>query len=1116
MQTKTLVKISVAAMLLMAGNRVEAQNLLPQLDPVENNQFYNAAMRKVEAKTAAEKLENRMATSQSDAKAIVEQMMQENGITTRAQVPAYVAQAEEEEHPLTFIGMCQVAFYPDGNLYLPYGMYKFSTKNGLKREPLSPSVNACINFGSAYIGNTLHGYSNIKLPDTGEARSLAYYAWDTDTWLPLENSGYRESNIALISDYDPVTKKVYGIDYADNWDYMYELNTYDFETREQTLVANFDDRIACMAINSKGEAYVLTYTRELCRFDLTTAEFTSIGTLDAEVSFALQDMTFDMRTDKLYLCVSSGSRYSGMIGNLFEVDTTDAHTRLIGYLPEAEEYTCLRVLYTPEDDCPADIADLAMQFVDATSKGSITFTMPSTTMAGQALTGTMDYVVEVDDVELTRGTANAGEQIALDVEAEKEGTHKVVVVVSNAIGEGNRNVAVAFKGNDTPIVRDLTLDFNAETGDAVLNWTANNGEFGGYVNPATQTFTVVRYPDMVKVADNLTECTFTDNLSELYYHGYSYEVTACSDGVAGIAVLSDVVRTGKPHVTPYTVDLRSYNDSTQFTMIDANQDGFGWFIAAVETVTDVYQYRLDYPGSPSADADDWALLPPLTLEAGYAYNLSFDASPTTSSYNEILAVAMGENDDPTTFTTLMEPTRVEGAIRAMQHYDVTVIPDHDGVYRIGFHALSPQSQSVLFVAEISIEKLANLQAPASASSLAVTPGADGDLTATIEFDAPATTFNGDALATISQVDIYRNNGKLIATLTDVKPGQHVVYEDLDAVNGLVTYTITVTNEYGQSVPVEVEAYVGEDVPSEPTGFYAVDNLDGTVTLNWDKEPGAGIHGGYVDGDLLTYIVYMYDGYYMVPVISVEDNTYTVEDLEFGEEQELYYFAVAAVNDLGSSQPVETSIFVGQPDGIPYIETFESGILNHVWSYTTNDPYGFVDIFSGLSADDDGCATGFYADKMGSHALLRSGKISLQDVAGPTFSFAFYNVPNLDDAITALVYVDGKPQPDTLCYHSMLEDGFERGWYSATVKLEKYCKANYIELAFDFYVAATALPYVLIDDIQIVEDITSIEKLEDTSTTAYRMYDFMGRKTGKTSGFGIRINNKGFAEKVIMK
>lgn len=1116
MQTKTLVTISVAAMLLMAGNRVEAQGLLPQLDPVENNQFYNAAMRKVEAKTAAEKLENRMATSQSDVKAKVEKVMQEHNITTRAQVPAYVAQDEELEHPITFMGMCQVAFYPDGRYYLPYGIYKFGSRNGFVRESLCDDLDACINFGSAYIGNKLHGYSNIQLNDPNAVATYCYYGWDTDTWLPVENSGYRDNKMAIVSDYDPVTQKVYGYGDPSDWSYNFSFNTYDYVTKEKKFICNTDDYILCMAINSHGEAYVLNGDYELCRLDLTNGQTTPVGCLDVDVFEALQDMTFDERTDKLYLCISSGTPDGEIAGNIFEVDTNDAHTRLVAYLPEAEEYTCLRVLYTPEDDCPADIADLKMRFDGSSSEGKITFTLPATSMIGQPLSCVMNYVVEVDDEPFATGSGDAGEQIMLPVSIEKEGTHKVVVVVSNTIGEGNRNVAVGFVGNDTPMVRDLTFDFDAESGDAVLNWTATSGKFYGYVDPSTQTFRVVRYPDMVVVADNLPECTFTDNLSEVGYHGYSYEVTACVNGEAGVAVRTDVVRTGKPHVTPYTVDLRSYNDSTQFSMIDANQDGFGWYIAAVETDADVYQYRLDYPGSPSADADDWALLPPLTLEAGYAYNLSFDASPITSGYNEILAVAMGENDDPSTFTTLMEPTRVEGAIRAMQHYDVTVIPDHDGVYRIGFHALSPKSQRVLFVAEISVEKLANLQAPATVSSLAVTPGEEGDLTATIEFDAPATTFNGAALAAISQVDIYCNNGKLVTTLTDVTPGQHVVYEDLDAVNGMVTYTVTVTNEYGVSVPVEAEAYVGEDIPSAPTGFYAVDNLDGTVTLNWNHEPGAGIHGGYVDSDLLTYNVLMYDGYDMVPVSSVEGNTYTVEGLEFGEEQELYYFAIVAVNDLGNSQPTQVSVFVGKPYEIPFHETFEGGYLNHGWYYTTTDLWGSFEFFAGTSADDDDCTAGYYADEAGSHAYLRSGHICMEGVTGPTFSFAFYNVPGLDNAITAMVYTDGKPQPDTLCYHNMTEEGFEQGWYYTTVKLDAYSEAKYIELAFDAYVGTMDWPYVLLDDIRIVEDLTGIQQLQSAPSADYRMIDLMGRQTSKTAGFGIRISSNGIAEKIVRK
>lgn len=1116
MQTPTFVRISIAAMLAMAGNMVEAQRLMPQIEPVEDNMFYKAAMHQVKSTPADEKLQQLPPASPSEVKARVEKVMQEHNITTRAQVPAYVAQAEELEHPITFMGMCQVAFYPDGSLYLPYGVYKFGSRNGFVRESLCDDLDACINLGSAYIGNKLHGYSNIQLKDPNAAATNRYYGWDTDTWLPVENSGYRDNKMAVVSDYDPVTQKVYGFGSPTDWSYNFSFNTYDYVTKEKEFICNTDDYILCMAINSHGEAYVLNGDYELCHLDLTNGQTTPIGRLDVDVYVALQDMTFDERTDKLYLCISSGSPDGGMMGNIFEVDVNDAHTRLVANLPEAEEYTCLRVLYTPEDDCPADIADLMMRFDGSSSEGKITFTLPATSMIGQPLSCVMNYVVEVDDEPFATGSGDAGEQIMLPVSIEKEGTHKVVVVVSNTIGEGNRNAAVGFVGNDTPMVRDLTFEYDAESGDAVLNWTANSGKFYGYVDPSAQTFRVVRYPDMVVVADNLTECTFTDNLSEVGYHGYSYEVTACVNGEAGVAVRTSSVRAGKAYETPYSVALDSYNDSTQFTVVDVNQDGFSWTVAAVEVEMEVYQYRLMYEGSPVAKANDWVLLPPVMLEKDYAYSLSFDASPYNQYYSEIMAVGIGESEDPSTFTTLMEPTELPGSFRAMPHYDLPFIADHDGAYRIGFQALSEQSEMVLFVTEISVEKITHIQSPASAVDLVANPGAEGDLSATIEFNAPTTTYAGEVLAAISQIDIYRGNDELIATFADVVPGQHIIYEDLDAVNGQTTYTVTVTNEYGTSVPVSASAYVGEDMPANPSGFYAVDNFDGSVTLYWDEASSVGLNGGYVDTELLTYTIYQYADHDMVKVAVTSGNTYTIEGLNYGSDQELHYFVIEVSNDLGRSETVETCVFVGEPYEIPFHETFEGGYLNHGWYYTTTDYWGSFEIFAGTSADDDDCTAGYYADEAGSHAYLRSGHICMEGVTGPTFSFAFYNVPGLDNAITAMVYADGKPQPDTLCYHNMTEEGFEQGWYYATVKLDAYSEAKYIELAFDAYVGTTDWPYVLLDDIRIVEDLTGIQQLQSAPSADYRMIDLMGRQTSKTVGFGIRISSNGIAEKIVRK
>lgn len=1087
--------LSVAAM--MVGSQSKAQKLLPELMPSETNVFHCADLLRTDSRQSYDVL-RLIEPKQETTEQLVERVLRENNFPSRrAEVPAYVPQTEELDHPLTFIGMCQVAFYSNGSFYTPYGLYKFSSKNGFVREPMA-DLDACLNLGSAYVGHSLQGYSTIALPVlANNDGALRFHSWDTDTWKPKEGSGVRvtESFGTLASAYDPVTQQVYGFQRSVRHILNSDLVAIDYETQTTSLICETDTVARCMAFNSRGEGYILTENKSLCTFDTNTGEISYIGTLDADVAFMLQSMTFDTRTDKLYLCISSGSQIDGLTGNLFEVDTEDAHARLIGYLPEAEEYTCLQVLYTPEDDCPADLADLKMQFEGTTTKGQVSFTMPSVSVAGQALSGQMEYMVEIDDEEYTKGTADAGQAVTVDVDLESEGEHKAVVVITNSVGEGIRNVTTAFAGLDTPMVHDLLFTIDEEAGEAVVTWTADCGQNGGYIDVSNQTFRVVRYPGAVELATDLTECKYVDLLSEMMYAGYSYEVTAIVNGEAGIPVRSNVITTGKSYTVPFSESIDSEAAIENFTVVDANNDGNTWITYEIEESAGIFNYRLYYYRSVDNDADDWAILPPIHLEGGNVYSLKFYAAPVSASFDEILAVGMGENEDPATYTTIMEPTYIQGGVRDLRLITVDVVAEQEGDYRIGFHALSPKQQRAIFIDDITLTFKASLKAPEVATNVIVTPGEEGDLTATIEFDAPATDLHGDALTQITSAQIYRNGKTLVATLTDVVPGQHVVYEDLDAINGHTTYSVVINNEYGSSIGAEASAYIGEDLPTELTNLYVVDNLDGTITLHWDAPSSIGQNGGYVDTEALTYTVYRLttEGDFLLG--ECEEREFVVEGLDQTQEQALSYFAVEASNELGTSAQVQTRLYVGKPYELPFSESFANGRVYHSWYYTCNDYKGGFNMYSGMSVDGDNFVTAYQPYTLGSTSSLNSGKISLVNAENPKVIFAFYNTPGRDNTLAVTVCPDGQAAVDTIFYRNFMENSDPEGWYYSAIDMDQYKDASYFLLSFVAYVNDAKFDMVIVDDVNVRD--TKDYDLETSLTTQFHT----------TAGEALKVQSK---------
>lgn len=1090
----------VAAASMMLVNPSMAQKLLSELTPCQTEAFYHAELLRSENKANYDVLRTEE-TNLMTTEAIVEKMLRDNHVTHKAEVPAYTPQAQEVEHPLTFIGMCHVAFYSNGSFYNPFGLYKFSTANGLVREPLA-DVNACINFGGAYVENSLHGYSDKPLPYTSRADgTVHYYAWDTDTWQPKEGSGKRALSIGTnASAYDPVTKQVYGFDHSTSQVYRSDFRAIDYDLQNYTSICETDTVVKCMAFNRHGVGYVLTDNKSLCTIDVHTGKFTHIGTIEQDLFFALQSMTFDDSTDKLYLCISTGSQENGITGNIFEVSTTDASTRLVGNLPEAEEYTCLRVLYTPSEGCPADVSDLKMQFEGETDKGTVSFTMPATNMAGQTISGTMEYVLEFDDDIYTQGTSTAGQAVSITVDGKGEGTHKAVVIISNETGKGNRNVTTAYAGLDTPMVHDLLFSVDEATNEATITWTADNGQNGGYVDVDNQTFRVVRYPGAVELATDLKECKYVESLSEMMYAGYYYEVTAVVNGEAGIPVNSNVIKMGKSYTIPYYEGIDQESSIDNFTVIDVNDDGSTWITYEIEENTGIYNYRLYYYRNVDNDADDWAILPPIHLNGGNAYELKFYASPVNASFEEILAVGIGENEEPSTYTTVMEPSYLEGGIRDMRAITVNLAIDHDGEYRIGFHAMSPKMQRAIFIDNISVVFKANLKAPAPATNLTVVPGEEGDLTATIAFDAPSTNLIGATLDRIDKVEIYRNGSHLVTTLTDVTPGQHVEYEDANAINGFSTYSIVAVNEFGNSTAVEATAYIGEDIPTEVTNLYPVDNLDGSITLHWDSPSPVGLNGGYVDAEALHYTVYSVTEEGMFNLGDCDDTQFKIEGLDQMQEQKLTYFAVNATNEIGSGDMIQTRLYVGKPYDLPFSENFANGKTKHAWFYTCNDYKGGFNMYSGMSVDGDNFVAAYQPYSLGTNSALHSGKISIEGIENPKVVFAFYNTPGRDNKLTATICPDGQAVTDTVFYRNFLENNDAEGWYYSVVDLAQYKDAQYVLLTFDAYVNDAKLDKVIIDDINVRD--SKDYDLETSMTSQYHT------TAGKELKIQTRVRNVG--------
>ena len=139
---------------------------------------------------------------------------------------------------------------------------------------------------------------------------------------------------------------------------------------------------------------------------------------------------------------------------------------------------------------------------------------------------------------------------------------------------------------------------------------------------------------------------------------------------------------------------------------DTNGDTYTWFTddtyAASSPNSLIYYYNDD---NTSVAANDWAYTRPLSLRAGYTYQLQFKYAVGNGTYPEALEVKYGTTATPTGQTNLLfSNTNLANTTFATTTASQIplITPAANGTYYIGFHAISAPDRLVLLLDDIQV------------------------------------------------------------------------------------------------------------------------------------------------------------------------------------------------------------------------------------------------------------------------------------------------------------------------------------------------------------------------------------------------------------------------------
>lgn len=447
---------------------------------------------------------------------------------------------------------------------------------------------------------------------------------------------------------------------------------------------------------------------------------------------------------------------------------------------------------------------------------------------------------------------------------------------------------------------------------------------------------------------------------------------------------------------PYSNTFETTEEQNQAAIYDANEDQ-STFSFEQNTTSESMTARYRY--STSNKADDYVVFPGVELKAGKKYIVSLDAASYNERYPECLEVVAGTvaKASQLTIPVIGATTVANKEFTNIKNGEFSV--EADGIYYIAIHAISEADAFYLYVDNFSISE-ADPGAPAAITDLAVTPGEEGALKATVAFSVPDKTVSGTNITEDMNVVITRN-GEQIASLTKSAGEKMSFNDDNVPESGYYTYSASVSYGEHNGEAVSQKVYIGLDTPDAVQNLTATDK-SGSVGLAWDA-PAEGANGYYVNPADFKYNVYpveLQEFWGMTFPVTDFENPYvtglteTSANVEFNTNEgdhTFTYFAVTAANEAGESEDTYGAVVTGKPYELPVFESVTGNALSYWWGTACDENNNYLEgglyLSDGVSSDNDGACFQMVAETAG-WMTIESGKIALNGAVNPVLTFDY--------------------------------------------------------------------------------------------------------------------------------
>ena len=490
---------------------------------------------------------------------------------------------------------------------------------------------------------------------------------------------------------DPASGVLYGI-YEANYGYSSMLARADLTTLTREDIGELNQYYLCIACNYEGRLFGIDDYGVLYEIDTTTGAETEIGDTGAWPENVDQSMCFDPVTGNLWWATTVDGE-----GVLYEIDPTTAQATKRGSFPWQERFFALSIAKKASSQAaPGAVTDLQASFASGATTGTVSFTLPTTTIDGDPLSGNLTYYIYANGNKVVEKSAPAGSAISEEMTL-PSGNTRLRVFAANEAGEGPDATTTLWVGYDVPAApANVLLDID-ENGKATATWDAVTTSLnGGFIDADNISYLITFYVNGEEITASSTDTELTIDLNAVVTDRKPCHcgVKAANGDQLSAETLSNNAATGEPLEVPFREDFDTEQGSSLYTVLDANGDGSTWQWTGETFGTYVYKYNKD------ADADDWFITPLVRLEAGVEYRFVFNARPMGSEYPETLSAFCGQGMHTDGYRTLLEETVIDGN----RVFSLPFTVESDGCYRMAIHVTSPSTQLNLVLDYIEVEK----------------------------------------------------------------------------------------------------------------------------------------------------------------------------------------------------------------------------------------------------------------------------------------------------------------------------------------------------------------------------------------------------------------------------